>query len=296
MRLDLELYKAFYHVARAGNLTHAAQDLHISQPALTKRIQQMEEQLGCRLFVRQSKGMALTPEGKELLPYAVNACETITAGELKVRALLSLEYGEVKIGASDLIMQQFLVPSLASFHANHPRLKVQTHAAQALYLLEDIRRERIDLAVVMQPLPPETEAEFSVRAIGQVQDIFVASTAFEHLRGRGISWAELTAQPIISLGKDTATRRFQDVFFAEQGFSISPILELSNTVLIIPCVEQGVGVGIIIRDFARDSLATGRIFALETPAPIPPRIVSVVTSKIASLSKAAQAFLDHFLS
>ena len=296
MRLDLELYKAFYHVARAGNLTHAAQDLHISQPALTKRIQQMEEQLGCRLFVRQSKGMALTPEGKELLPYAVTACETITAGELKVRSLLSLEYGEVKIGASDLIMQQFLVPSLASFHAKHPHLKILTHAAQALYLLEDIRRERVDLAVVMQPLPPETEAEFSVRAIGQVQDIFVASTAFEHLRGRGISWAELSAQPIISLGKDTATRRFQDAFFAEQGFSISPILELSNTVLIIPCVEQGVGVGIIIRDFAHDSLAVGRIFALETPAPIPPRIVSVVTSKTASLSKAAQAFLDHFLS
>ncbi len=291
MKIDLECYKAFYHVARSGNLTHAAQELFISQPALTKRIRQMEELLGCRLFVRLSKGMALTPEGKELYPYAQRACEAIIAGENRLQSLLDLERGELRVGASDLILQHFLLPSLAAFRERHPLIRISTHAEQALRLLEDIRRERIDLAVVMQPLPPAMDAAYAVREIGTVTDAFVAGEPFRHLQGRTVSWDELLALPLIGLERDTATRRFQGAFFRAKGLELSPVMELSNTVLIMPCVERGLGVGLIIRDFAQESLDAKRSFVVETPEPLPSRAVCVITRKDIRLSRAARAFL-----
>lgn len=292
MNIDLELYKAFYQVARAGNLTHAAQELFISQPALTKRIRQMEDLLGCRLFVRLPKGMALTPEGKALFPYAEQACEAISVGEHKLRSLLNLESGEVRIGSSDLILQHFLLPGIADFRASHPQIKITTHAAQALQLLEDIHKERIDLAVLMQPLPPDVESAFTVRDIGIVQDVFIAGKPFEHLRGKNLSWQELLAQPLIALGRNTATRRFQGAFFSKRGLELDPVIELSNTVLIIPSVESGMGIGVVIRAFAEESLAAGKVFTVNTPEPMPERTVCVVTGKSLPLSTVAKAFLD----
>lgn len=290
MKIDLELYKAFYHVARIGNLTHAAQELFISQPALTKRIRQMEELLGCQLFIRLPKGMALTPEGRELYPYVEQACEAVTIGETRLQSLLDLEYGEVRIGASDLLLQHFLMPSIVTFSQCHPNIKISTNAGQAFHLLEDIRKERIDLAVLMRPLPPDTDAGFTIREIGEVQDIFIAGERFRHIRDRTVSWEELLALPLIGLGKNTATRRFQGAFFYEKGMEFNPIIELANTVLIIPCVERGLGVGLIIGAFAEASLAAGRTFSVATPEPIPSRIVCAITNKNIRPSLAAQKF------
>lgn len=290
MKIDLELYRAFYHVARIGNLTLAAQDLYISQPALTKRIRLMEDLLGCRLFTRMPKGMALTPEGRELYPYAEQACESIAIGENRLQNLLDLERGEVRIGASDLLLQQFLMPNIVTFRRRYPHIKISTNAGQAFNLLEDLRKERIDVAILMHPLPPDTASEFSMREIGMVEDIFIAGEPFRNLAGRTVPWDELLAQPLIALGKNTATRRFQGTFLYEKGLEFNPIIELSTTVLIIPWVEQGLGIGVIIGAFAEESLSLGKVFAIKTPEPIPSRIVCAVTSRRIRLSLAAQAF------
>ncbi len=295
MKIDLEYYKAFYHVARAGNLTHAAQALFISQPALTKRIRQMEELLGCALFIRLPKGMTLTPEGKELFPYAERACETLAAGENKLQSLLDLERGEVRIGSSDLILQRFLLPGLASFRERHPQIKITTRAAQAFHLLEDIRKERLDLAVVMKPLPPEMDGACTAHEIGEVRDAFIAGPQYAHLQGRVVPWDELLGLPLIALGQGTATRRFQGAFFHERGLEFSPMIELSTTVLIIPCVERGMGVGLVISAFAEESIAAGRAFVVKTPEPVPPRTVCVVTAKGIQLSRAARTFMAELL-
>lgn len=295
MAIDFELYKAFYHVARAGNVTHAAQELFISQPALTKRIRLMEEQLGCQLFVRLPKGMALTPEGQELYPYAEQACLAVAVGENRLQSLLDLERGEVRIGASDLLLQRFFLPNIVTFCTRHPQMKISTHAAQAFQLLDDVRKERIDIAVLMRPLPPETDAEFTIREIGTVEDIFIAGEPFRHLQGRVVPWEELLALPLVGLSKNTATRRFQGAFFHEKGMELSPRFELANTVLIVPFVECGLGVGLIISAFAEESLASGRTFPLVTPDPIPSRVVCAITSKNIRLSLAAQEFYASIL-
>jgi DNA-binding transcriptional LysR family regulator len=93
MNIDFELYRIFYVVAKNGNITKAADELNISQPAISKSIRNLEEQLGGQLFVRTKRGVVLTEEGKEFYKYISKAIEYISSAENKFGELINLEYG-----------------------------------------------------------------------------------------------------------------------------------------------------------------------------------------------------------
>ena len=113
MTANLEYYKVFYHVAKTGSLTQAAKLLSVSQPAVSQSIKLLEEQLGTPLFTRVSRGMRLTPEGELLYAYVSKGYEQIEIGEQKLKQMRNLELGEVRIGASDMTLQFYLLPFLA---------------------------------------------------------------------------------------------------------------------------------------------------------------------------------------
>ena len=98
MNISLEYYKIFYHVAQCKSITLAAQKLSISQPAVSQGVRQLETILGTRLFVRTPKGVRLTAEGEVLYSYVSRGYESILAGEAKVRQMLNMNMGEIRIG------------------------------------------------------------------------------------------------------------------------------------------------------------------------------------------------------
>ena len=98
MNIDFELYRVFYAVANTGNITKASNVLNISQPAISKSIKNLEEQLGGKLFVRTKKGVILTEEGKEFYVYIKQAIEYITNAESKFTELINLETGCIRLG------------------------------------------------------------------------------------------------------------------------------------------------------------------------------------------------------
>ena len=102
---NLEYYKVFYHVARAGSLTVAARELNISQPAVSQSVKQLETALGTKLFTRASKGVQMTGEGSMLFNYVEKGYEQFVLGEQKLEQMLNLELGEIHIGASDMTLQ-----------------------------------------------------------------------------------------------------------------------------------------------------------------------------------------------
>ena len=123
--VNLEYYRIFYEVARAGSITAAAEKLCISQPAVSQTIRQLEEGLGSPLFVRASKGVRLRAEGEVLFSYVEKGIGSLLAGEEAFRSMVSLEQGEVKIGASDMTLRFYLLPYLEDFHAKYPSIRVQ---------------------------------------------------------------------------------------------------------------------------------------------------------------------------
>ena len=124
MNISYDLYRLFYMVAKKGSITAAAEALYISQPAVSQSIRQLEEGLGCRLFLRTAKGVTLTAEGRELYGYVSVGIDELEKGEKRLSALVNLDSGEMHIGASDMTLEFFLLPYLE-------RSKVLGH----LYLL-----------------------------------------------------------------------------------------------------------------------------------------------------------------
>ena len=114
--VNLEYYRVFYYVAKLKSITLAADELFISQPAVSQAIKHLENTLGGSLFIRTPKGVRLTPEGELLNIYVAQGYESLLQGENKYKELFMLEAGEIRIGASDMTLQYYLLPYLEEFH------------------------------------------------------------------------------------------------------------------------------------------------------------------------------------
>ncbi len=125
MGVKLELYRVFREVAEAGNITAAAQNLFISQSAVSQSIKQLESDLQTRLFARNSRGVSLTPDGKMLYEYVRSAMGLLETGEEKLSQSRQLQVGHLTIGASDTVTSQFLLPYLDRFHRQYPGVHIQ---------------------------------------------------------------------------------------------------------------------------------------------------------------------------
>ena len=119
MGVNLELYKIFYETARLGSVTAAADALFLSQPAVSQQIKLLEQALQTRLFIRSSRGVRLTPEGRVLFAQVAPAYESIRLGERKLAQMRNLESGELCIGASDMTLKFCLLPYLERFHTRY---------------------------------------------------------------------------------------------------------------------------------------------------------------------------------
>ena len=151
MAENLEYYKAFYYAAKMGSLTGAAGELSISQPAVSQAMKQLEGALGAKLFVRSSRGIRLTPEGQVLYEYVKSGYEQISQGEKKLSSMISLDYGELKIGASDMTLKYYLLPLLEEYHERFPKIRVTVTNAPTPETLSLLRQGKIDFGGVSSP-------------------------------------------------------------------------------------------------------------------------------------------------
>ena len=146
MAVKLELYRVFQEVARMGNISAAAQNLYISQSAVSQSIKQLEEQLQVRLFSRSTRGVVLTSEGKMLLDYVSHGLGLIQCGEEKLAQSRQLLTGELIIGASDTVTKTYLVSRLEAFHQNYPAIQIRILNGTSQMVLDYLHAGQGDIA------------------------------------------------------------------------------------------------------------------------------------------------------
>ena len=290
MAENLEYYKIFYYTAKYGSLTAAAAELSISQPAVSQALKQLENALSAKLFVRASRGIRLTLEGEVLYEYVKEGYEQIMAGERKLASMLQLEYGELKIGASDMTLKYYLLPFLQKFHEQFPGIKVTVMNAPTPETLKLLRQGKIDFGVVSTPSC--REPEFHVMPVREIEDVFVAGRKFISYKNRMLDIQELENLPMIFLEKNTSSRRYMDDFLAGNGVVLQPEFELSTSDMIVQFSLRNLGVGCVVRDFAAEYLESGKLFELRFNKIIPKRSFCVVRSEKMPLSTAAGRLLE----
>lgn len=288
--VNLEYYRVFYYVAKLSSITLAAEQLFISQPAVSQAIKHLESTLGGNLFFRTPKGMQLTPEGELLYTYAAQGYEFLMQAESKYRELFELETGEIRIGASDMTLQFYLLPHLEEFHKRYPKIRIKVTNAPTPDTLEYLGLGKIDFGIVSAPVT--RNKGLRVTPVCKINDIFVANQRFSELSGRPVELSELEQYPIICLELNTSTRKHVDNFLEETGIKMNPEFELATSELIVQFAARGLGVGCVVRSFAEKLLADKTLFEIELKMPIPERDICIVALDSMPISPAGKKLLE----
>lgn len=287
---NLEYFKVFYYTAKSGSVTGAAALLSISQPAVSQSIKQLEKSLGVTLFGRASRGVKLTAEGELLYSYVAGGYEQIELGVEKVRQMQNMELGEVHIGASDMTLQFYLLPFLEKFHERYPDIKVIVSNGPTPETLAALREGKIDFGAVSTPFG-EIE-DMTAVPVREIEDVFVAGRRFISYKNKMLDFQELEKLPMIFLENNTSTRSCMDGYLAENGVVLRPEFELATSDMIVQFALRNLGIGCVVRDFAREALESGRLFELRFNKMIPKRNICVVKSAKAALPPAAARLLE----
>lgn len=285
MNINLEYYKIFYHVATELSITGAAKRLCISQPAVSQAMKQLEQGLGIKLFTRRAKGVSLTRAGTLLFSYIGEGYETILTGEKQLEKMLNLEYGEVRIGASDMTLQFYLLPYLERFHQLYPEIKVTVTNAPTPQTIDHLNQGRIDFGVVTMPV--EVDSHFDVFRVRKIRDVFVAGEKFRELDNKLLTYNVLSDLPLICLEGKTSTRTYVENFLHTMNIEVKPEFELATSDMIVQFASRNLGVGCVVEDFARRHLESGDLFRLDFQEELPERDMCLIFDKRATMSVAA---------
>jgi DNA-binding transcriptional LysR family regulator len=289
LNVNLEYYKIFYYATKTGSFTNAAEQLCISQPAVSQGIKVLEKNLGSKLFIRTSKGVELTPEGKVLYSYVERGYEYILTGEKTFKKMLDFENGEIRIGASDMTLEFYLLPYLEHFHKLFPKIKVTVTNGPTPETLKHLYAGKIDFGIVSSPF--EVKKDSKVTKVQEIQDVFVAGAGLLELKNRKVKYKELEELPIICLEHNTSTRKYIDQYLEENNVVLEPEFELATSNMIVQFATKNLGVGCVVSDFAREKIKEGVLFQLNFEEAIPKRHICVITSERNPISTAAKKLL-----
>lgn len=293
MNQNLSSYRIFYAVANAGNISKAAKELYISQPAISKSIQKLEDSVGVRLFDRSSRGVTLTSEGELLYSHVKSAFETLSLGEEKLRRSIALGVGHLSIGVSSTLCKYILLPYLKNFIKKYPHINISIscHSTnQTLALLED---GKLDVGLIGKP---ENSKNIDFYCLREIEDIFVATDDYLHiLKLRGIEPDQiLQNSTLMLLDKENMTRQYIDDYFQSNHIAIQDTIEVSNMDLLIEMSKISLGVGCVIRDFVREELETGILKEIPLGIPIHKREIGFAYNQNVRVSNSLEHFIEFY--
>lgn len=291
--VNLELYRVFYTVAKCGSLTKAAQELFISQPAVSQAIKQLEAQLGVSLFNRTHRGMDLSAAGGKLIFTQVEeALKLLDDAENKLLELKTTPSGTIRIGATDSIFSHVLADKLAAFNERYPEVKFDLISSTSPYTVDQLKEGRCDIAFINLPIEDD-EVRF-YGTISHLSDVFVAGEKFKDLKDKEIPLKKLQELPLLMIEENTVARRALKKYTDTLGIHLNTDIEVANWDFMIKLVIKGMGVGCIPREYCKEQLESGELFELNVTPALPVRGVGIAIAKQVPLSFAMKEFIAMF--
>ena len=289
--MELRTLRSFLAVAREGNVTRAARSLHITQPALSRQLSELERELGCELLIRESRGVTLTDEGMLLRKRAEEIVSLADRTELEIRSPEAEVEGDVWIGAGESRAVELVAKATAHIAQAHPNVRVRIHSGNADDVCERVDKGLLDFGLVFGRDPERRYDTFELPYQDQ-QGVLVRrddplaqkeGLTLDDLRGRRIiASAQGGLQP------NESDRSLQ--FFGREGFTIVATYTLLYNASLL--VEQGVGVA-----YAFDGIVAtgeGTPFAFVPLVDMPPVPSRLLWKRYQPLSRACELFLREF--
>lgn len=283
--------QVFYTVAKQLSFTKAAEQLFMTQPAVTFQVKQLEEHFNTRLFERSHGRIALTPAGRLVMDYAERVLALSEEMDTRVSELTGSVAGALSLGASMTIAEYILPKILGEFKAAHPEVQAQMTVANSETIVNRVADHTLDVGLIESPsYLPTLQNEVCC------DDELVAICAPAHAlaKGRSVRAQDLAALPWVRREPGSGTREFTDNYLRECGVSpddLDVTMELGSPEAIKSVVETGIAVAIVSRATIAKEMALGSLVAL----PLAPRLIrtlSLVHPKERFRSRLLTTFVD----
>jgi DNA-binding transcriptional LysR family regulator len=288
---NLSQYKIFYEVAKIGNISKAAKELYLSQPAISKSISKLEDSLEMVLFTRNSRGVQLTEEGKLLYHHTQAAFEELNRGELELKRVKDFNIGHLRIGVSNTLCKYILLPYLKEFIEKYPHIKISIKSQSTSHTTPMLEQQQIDLGLIAEPA---NRRSLLFHPVMDIHDMFVATKSYlDHLYLREGPDADLfRTGNILLLDKNNITRKYIDEYLNENQIVPNQLLEVTTMDLLIEFAKIGLGIGCVIKEFVREELDRGDLVRIPMEPAIRKRTVGFAYHS-GRLSTAMEKFLKQ---
>ena len=293
MEITYDYYRIFYNVAKYKSFSKAADVLMRNQPNITKFINNLENQLGCKLFIRTNRGATLTPEGEKLYAHIAVAHEQIKAAELELANDQSLKGGHIAIGVSETALNEILLTVLTDFHNAYPGIKLCIYNHSTPQSIQALKNGIIDFALVTTPT--DVKKPFKETPLKKFRELLAGNINYKFLSDTPHKLSELTQYPLICLGKNTKTYEFYTDLYLKHHLVLKPDMEAATADQLLPMIKAGLGIGFIPESFACSAIVNGEIFEIPLACEIPRRAICLVEDTSRPMSIAADALKQTLL-
>ncbi len=285
MNINFELYKVFYEVANEKSISKGAEKLLISQPAVTQSIKTLEAELGGQLFIRTPKGVILTNEGEILYNYISEGMRYFLNGTNKFTSLKKLDSGNINIGATTVISEQYLMPLLKEFHTAYPSININIINDLTDNLIKKLRNGDIDI-LIMSTNNEDSIKDLDITNITKLNDIFVGNINYKDKEIKDILNEDLLLQKYPSV-----TRTNFNNYLKSKDLSCTPKMEVVSHSLLTSLVENGFGIGLLTKEFISTKL-NKTLFEINTNIKVPTRNLVFATKSNSLPSFTTTKFIE----
>ena len=270
MAVNIEYYKTFLAVARCKNLTQASAQLSISQPAVTKTIKQLENQLGSKLFIRSKTGMTLTPEGKELFVKVNAALNILKDAENDFVKKENLESGEIRIGVSTILTKLYLLPVIKDFKEKYPKVKINIQNGLTVDLLHMLKKGSLDIVIYNDKI--ENSNILEQKVLEKIDYSLIYNENIYDIK----SLKDCKNLPFIVQKEGSRARNIFDNFAKKNKLNPNISIEVTSHELGYEFVKQGLGIGFTYSKIIKDDF----IKSVPVPADINSEIIMATNKNI----------------
>lgn len=288
--MELIQLKSFHEVARSGSFSKAAENLNITQPALSRQIVILEKAVGMNLFNRHNRGVNLTDAGRRLYEYAEDVLKLLDKASKTLREMQNLESGQLKIGASTTIGNYLLPTWIAKFLNLHPGVDVSLQVGNSETIMEQLVDGLFDLAFVASLT---SSPRLYIEPLLEDEILFLVGPNHPLAKADSLLLVDLSKEVLIFREPGSATKHAVDSLLVKAGIQPTRVITLGNTEAVKRIVMSGMGVTFLSKHTVNLELKTGLLFAPNIPDLRVKRRFLSVYPKGVSLSPAALSFLSH---
>jgi len=250
--MNLNLYRVFYTVAKTKSFSESSRTLHISQPAISKHIQNLEYELNTLLFYRTNRGIELTKEAKDLLIYVEKAYNYLMLGERELQEGKELTKGTISIGVPTFINEYYLSKYIKKFMKEHPNIVIKMINQESKNLLDLFNQHSLDLLLIPDSNLSSKDIKNSIfnkdeYCFAYNKDVFKKI----NIKPDSISsLEEIFKNPVILPTKNSKMRIYLEELLKTKIIASNPILELEDMSMLISYTIEGLGIGYIPKSIA----------------------------------------------